>query len=213
MASTWKFTYYAPNTLIEFRNYHKISLTNKITLNLWNPFVKEGREIWLRSMIPYFMFRFVFIPSMFLAISSQAALYVLINSIFAEILTNIYSFCTIATNHTGDDILTFEGRAVNSADYYLRQILGTVNYPSRSNFEDFMYGGMNFQIEHHIWSNASVYQCKKFRPKLIKICEKYGIPYREEPLSKRIIKLVRAIVVPEGSEMEVLNSGELKCSS
>ena len=211
LAGSWKFTYYAPNTLVEYRCFHDKSVTHKITPDLWNPVKKEGREVWLRSIIPYFIFKFIALPALFLAHSKQAALYVFINSIMAEIIANIYSFCTIATNHTGDDIATFTGSPVNKADYYLRQIVGTVNYPSKSQFQDFYYGGMNFQIEHHVWPNASVYQCKKLRPELIKICNKYNIPYREEPLSKRLGKLLSAITLADGGEIEVSTVGSTEC--
>ncbi len=211
LAGSWKFSYYAPNTLIEYRNFHDKSKTTKITPRLWNPFLKEGREVWVKSIIPYFIFKFVLIPSLFLVINKNAALYILINSIFAEVITNIYSFCTIATNHTGDDVVTFAGGTTNKADYYLRQIIGSVNYPSQNDFQDFCYGGMNYQIEHHVWPSASVYQCQKLRPKLKEICIKYKIPYREEPLGKRIVKLMNAITLPEGGEIELTSMGSVKC--
>ncbi|MCF8059659.1 MAG: fatty acid desaturase, partial [Bacteriovoracaceae bacterium] len=99
----------------------------------------------------------------------------------------------------------------NKAGYYLRQIIGSVNYPTNSNLQDFCYGRMTFQIEHHLWPSASVYQCKKLRPKLIEICKKYEIPYREEPLGKRVNKLLNAITLPEGGEIELSTLGVIKC--
>jgi fatty acid desaturase len=200
LAATWKFTYYAPNTLIERKNFQKDSKCSAITLALWNPLTKIGFENWTSCLLPYFCYRFILIPSLFLFIGVKPALFVLINSIFAEFITNIYSFATIATNHTGDDLLTFSDPAQNKADFYLRQILGTTNFPAGNDFIDFLYGGMNYQIEHHLWPNASLLQYQRVRPKLKKLCQDYGVPYHEEALALRVSKLYKAIVDSESKQ-------------
>ena len=189
----WKPFYYAPNTMIESRFHKGTSDSNKITSGTWSLATSEGRELWLTCMLPYFLFRFVFLPLLFLPIGKTAVAAVLINSVLAELMTNIHSFATIGPNHTGDDIYTYSDAAKGRGDFYLRQIIGTMNYPAGSDLTDFLYGGMNYQIEHHLWPKASLYQCKKVRPELQALCKKYDVPYNESHFFPRFVKTVKTM--------------------
>ncbi|MES3037718.1 MAG: fatty acid desaturase [Bdellovibrionota bacterium] len=191
IACIWKPFYYAPNTLAESRFRRGLSKTNKLGSHTWSPFTAEGKELWLSCMLPYALTRFVVLPAMFLPLGKTAALCVLINSVLAEIFTNLYSFATIAPNHTGDDVYTFTNLAKGRADFYLRQIVGTINFPAGNDVVDFFYGGMNYQIEHHLWPEASLYQCKRARPLLKQLCAKYEIPYQEFPILPRVLKTIK----------------------
>lgn len=191
IASIWKLFYYAPNTIAESRHYKGLLRSNKIGWNNWNPFTAEGKELWIEGLLPYFLYRFILLPLLFSPLGKWAALSVLINSILAEILTNLHSFATIGPNHTGDDIYTFSDSSKCRAEFYLRQIIGTVNFPSHNDWRDFLYGGMNYQIEHHLWPDATLLQCQRVRPKLIALCKKYGIHYHESKIFPRVLMTIR----------------------
>ncbi|MEK7357189.1 MAG: fatty acid desaturase [Bdellovibrionota bacterium] len=199
MATIWKPAYYAVNTLAESRYQKGLLPTNRIGWNNWNPMTPEGRELWSKCFAPYFLFRFVLLPALFLPLGTTAALFVLINSILAEAMTNLHSFAMIAPSHTGDDVYMFGDSAKGKADYYLRQIVGTVNYPAGSDIADFFYGGMNYQIEHHLWPEASLLQCQRVRPRLKEVCRRYGVHYAEESLFKRLVSTF-SIVTGRGQQ-------------
>jgi fatty acid desaturase len=188
VAAIWKPFYYAPNTMMEARYQSGRSETNQISWRSWSPSTAEGRELWLTSLLPYGSCRFVFIPLLFYPLGLHASLSVLANSVLAEVLTNLHSFLTIGPNHTGDDIYIFKNSSKSRADFYLRQILGTVNFPAGSDVVDFLYGGMNYQVEHHLWPNASIYQYKRVRPQLIELCRRHGITYLESSWLARVKK-------------------------
>jgi fatty acid desaturase len=186
LATIWKPFYYAANTLAERRHLQGRASTNRIGWNNWNPFHPLGRELWLTCLLPYAIARFVILPALFLPLGLRAALYVLANSALAELLTNLHSFCTIAPNHSGEDIPIFNTPAKGRADFFLRQIIGTVNFPTHGEFGDFLVGGMNYQIEHHLWPDLPLRQYQRARPLLKAICAKYGVPYKEEPIFRRV---------------------------
>ncbi|MEL7006490.1 MAG: fatty acid desaturase, partial [Bacteroidota bacterium] len=109
LACSWKFIYYNSNTILE--NYKKKNGSSALRLNLksmWNPAYTPARRLIFFSVLPYVCFNFIFLPSLFLLIGNTAALYVLINLVLAEILTNIHGFVMIVTNHAGDDIFRFK---------------------------------------------------------------------------------------------------------
>jgi fatty acid desaturase len=190
IALVWKPVYYAVNTLAESRHQRGLLATNSIGWNNWSPLTPEGRELWLVCLLPYAAFRFLLLPALFLPLGKAAFLSVLVNSVLAELFTNLHSFMTIAPNHTGDDLYSFEETSSGRAEYFLRQILGTVNYPSGGCFVDFLYGGMNYQIEHHLWPEATVLQCRRIRPHLKTICARYGVRYLEAPMLSRVRKTI-----------------------
>jgi hypothetical protein len=65
-------------------------------------------------------------------------------------LTNIHGIITIVTNHGGNDMYTFDDAVKpKSSAFYVRQVVGSVNYDCGTDVIDFSHGFLNYQIEHH----------------------------------------------------------------
>jgi fatty acid desaturase len=177
----WKIIYYTPRT-------HKELCINAARrqgkpepvmtrLGAWSLFTPQGRGLWLQSVLPYIGYRFVLLPALFLPLGTFAALSVLLTSIMAEIFTNMHTFLVMIPNHAGDDVMMFDEKSNSKGEFYLRQILGSVNYPTGSNFNDFFYGWLNYQIEHHLWPNLPLSQYQALQPQVAAVCKKHNIPY------------------------------------
>jgi len=194
----WKIVYYTPRTHKELRisqaRQNREPEPKLTRLSAWSFFSKEGRALWLKSIIPYALFRFAFIPALFLPLGTTAAMSVLLTSLMAEIFTNLHTFLVIVPNHAGDDVMMFEEKGKGKGEYYLRQILGSVNYPTGTNFNDFFYGWLNYQVEHHLWPDASLAQYQYAQPKVVEVCKKHGIPYLQESVFKRLFKAIDIMV-------------------
>jgi fatty acid desaturase len=196
--AVWKILYYTPRTHKELRlssarqNGEKDPDLTRI--GAWSLFTKEGRALWFESFLPYIGFRFVLLPLLFLPLGSYAAVSVLINSILAEALVNMHSFLVIVPNHAGDDVMMFDEKGKGRGEFYLRQILGSVNYPTGSDTNDFFYGWLNYQVEHHLWPDIPLSQYQYVQPKVVAVCKKHGIPYRQESVFKRLLKAVDIMV-------------------
>jgi fatty acid desaturase len=130
------------------------------------------------------------IPGLFLLISEQAALFVLINILGAEMLTNLHSFAVIVTNHTGDDVYRFDTPLQDKEQFYFRQIAGSVNFNTGSNLNDFLHGYLNYQIEHHLWPDLTMLQYRKAQPLVKALAKRHGIPYVQQSVWVRIRKTV-----------------------
>ncbi|MDO9236385.1 MAG: fatty acid desaturase [Aquabacterium sp.] len=199
-AAFWKPLYYAPNTLKHLRSNKKNVLgeerqTGAMTQpELWNPFNPAAREVWLKSMLPYIGLRFVLIPALFTPLGSTAVLCVLVNSLLAEIITNLHTFLVIVPNHTGDDLFLFEDTVNTKSEFFLRQITGSTNFKTGGDFNDFMHGWLNYQIEHHLWPDLPMKQYQQLQPQVKALCEKYGVPYVQESVWKRLKKTVDIMV-------------------
>ena len=194
----WKVLYYAPRAHKELhlsRARQKREAVPKMTrIGAWSLFTQQGRALWSQSILPYATFRFVFLPLLFLPVSTFAATSVLLTSILAEIFTNMHAFLVIIPNHAGDDVMMFEERGKGKGEFYLRQILGSVNYPTGSDTNDFFYGWLNYQVEHHLWPDIPLSQYQYAQPKVVEVCKKHGIPYCQDSVFKRLLKAVDIMV-------------------
>ncbi|MEY3808426.1 MAG: hypothetical protein RI893_1402 [Pseudomonadota bacterium] len=194
----WKIAYYTPRTHKELQ----LNLAKKqgdiepvmTRLGAWSLFTKQGRALWLHSILPYTAYRFVLLPLLFFPLGNYAVISVLINLILAEIFTNMHSFLVIVPNHAGDDVMMFDEKVQGKGEFYLRQILGSVNYPTGSNLNDFFYGWLNYQVEHHLWPDMPLNQYQKVQPQVMALCKKHNIPYLQQSVFKRLLKAVDVMV-------------------
>ncbi|WP_437593719.1 fatty acid desaturase family protein [Sorangium sp. So ce1000] len=199
-ACTWKWIYYGPATRSALRRRHERAAEaapegrERAT---WSPSVLLDREMLLRSYLPYALVHFVLLPLAFLPFGRGAAIGVLVNSLVAELLSNLHSFAVIAPTHTGLDIPIFEGAARSREEYYVRQIVGSVNYESPGSAADFMHGYMGYQIEHHLWPDLPLRRYPEVAREVEALCREVGLPYRRDSVWRRIAEMVRAVISDE----------------
>ena len=97
----------------------------------------------------------------------------------------LYMGGSFAPNHKGMAIIA----ADQNVDYLRRQVLTSRNI---SGFGmGTAMGGLNFQIEHHLFPNMPSVNLKKVRPMVIEHCRKLDIPYVETSLFQSYAMIVR----------------------
>ncbi len=94
-----------------------------------------------------------------------------------QLVFGIYFSSVIAANHKGMPMLDGE----NDLDFLHQQILTSRNVRS-SPFTDFWYGGLNLQIEHHLFPNMPRNKLREVQPIVKGFCAERGIPYYETGL-------------------------------
>ncbi len=192
---SWKFIYYAPNTLSALHSYkqrtaskgHTYHITFKNFLDLRKPL---SRRLWFYCYLPYGLLHFVLIPLLFLPLGTNAVLFFLINRVLAEAFTNFHTYMIIAPNHSGDDLYRFEEHFKGKREFYLNQVLGTVNYHTGSDSIDYPQMWLNYQIEHHLFPDLPMTTYQRIQPKVKDICQRHGIPYIQESIFLRFKKFV-----------------------
>ena len=194
-AATWKFTYYAPNTLRVLAN-KKRKEEDKIEIEAldWSPKTQLGLELWMDNILPYFMIKFIVIPALFIPFGITAVFTALLVVVIAEVFANLHSFLVIVPNHSAEDIYMFNQPSKGEGEFYLRQIMGSVNYNTGSDRIDFMHGWLNYQIEHHLFPNLPLSQYQKMQPIVKEVCEKHNLEYRQESVFKRMKMTIELMV-------------------
>ncbi|MEA1914706.1 MAG: fatty acid desaturase, partial [Campylobacterota bacterium] len=187
-AFLWKLLYYAPNTLRILENKErkkqKLEPTTEYQIS---PFKKNGLTLWKHYILPYGLFQFILLPSLFFLLAGwEGAVSALIILIMAEIVANLHSFLVIVPNHSAEDIYQFSTPHKTQGEYYLRQIMGSVNYNTGSDFIDFLHGFLNYQVEHHLFPDKPHSFYQKMQPIVKDICKKHNLEYRQDSVFKRI---------------------------
>jgi len=186
-AGTWKFTYYAPNTLRILQNKKLKEENKKEILDYeYDPRTPFGFELWWNYYIPYAAIKFILIPALFLPLGVTAVLNALAIVLIAEFFANLHSFLVIVPNHSAEDIYMFNKPYKGHGEFYLRQIMGSVNYNTGSDVIDYAHGFLNYQVEHHIFPDMPLSFYQKTQPLIKDICKKHNLEYRQESVFKRM---------------------------
>ncbi|WP_280264788.1 fatty acid desaturase family protein [Nocardia wallacei] len=92
-------------------------------------------------------------------------------------LFGLYMGCTFAPNHKGMAVLT----AAESTDFLRRQVLTSRNVRG-GRFVDAALGGLNYQIEHHLFPAMPRPSLRRAQPLVVQFCAERGLPYAETGL-------------------------------
>jgi fatty acid desaturase len=92
-------------------------------------------------------------------------------------LLGLYLGCAFAPNHKGMPILTED----DELDFLRRQVLTSRNVRGGP-LVDFALGGLNYQIEHHLFPSMPRPSLRRAQPLVRAFCREHGLPYCEEPL-------------------------------
>jgi fatty acid desaturase len=113
---------------------------------------------------------------------AQAVAFVLVH----QGLFGLYLGCAFAPNHKGMATLT----AAQELDFVRRQVLTSRNVTG-SRPVDFALGGLNYQIEHHLFPNMPRPNLRHAQPLVRAFCAHHGLPYAEASLFGSYAQAVR----------------------
>ena len=100
----------------------------------------------------------------------QGLLFIAVN----QLLIGLYIGSTFAPNHKG--MLMLDGKI--KLDFLRRQVLTSRNVKS-SPVNDVLYGGLNYQIEHHLFPSMPRHQLKRAQKIIRPFCGENSISYYE----------------------------------
>ncbi|MEV0196264.1 acyl-CoA desaturase [Nonomuraea sp. NPDC050691] len=91
-----------------------------------------------------------------------------------QALYGVYLGCTFAPNHKGMPVLTAE----DELDFLRRQVLTSRNV-SGGRLMDVALGGLNYQIEHHLFPGMPSANLRRAQPIVRDYCRSLGVEYAE----------------------------------
>ncbi|HEX3770054.1 MAG TPA: acyl-CoA desaturase [Polyangiaceae bacterium] len=129
----------------------------------------------LRKFVPYYLYNFVLFP----LLAGPFFFKVLLGNVLAEALRDVYSACTIFCGHVGHDVESFPAgaRAHGRGEWYAMQIAATNNFEV-SRPVSVLCGGLDRQIEHHLFPQLPPQRLREIAPEVRAICERHGLEYK-----------------------------------
>jgi fatty acid desaturase len=112
----------------------------------------------------------------------QAVAFVLVQ----QGLFGLYLGCAFAPNHKGMPTLT----EADQLDFVRRQVLTSRNVTG-SRPVDFVLGGLNYQIEHHLFPNMPRPNLRHAQPLVRAFCQQHGLNYTEASLFGSYAEAIR----------------------
>ncbi|GAC1389922.1 MAG: acyl-CoA desaturase [Ktedonobacteraceae bacterium] len=100
----------------------------------------------------------------------QAILFIVVH----QAVTGLYLGSIFAPNHKGMPVLEKE----NTMDFLHRQVLTARNIHANP-ITDFVYGGLNYQIEHHLFPSMPRNKLKQAQQIIKPFCQTHNISYHE----------------------------------
>jgi fatty acid desaturase len=99
-------------------------------------------------------------------------------AIVHHVLTGLYMAMIFAPNHKGMPLAPTS----RAAGGFLREQVLTARNVYGNWFIDLVYGGLNYQIEHHLFPSMPRTNLRRARPVVRAYCERHGIAYCETSL-------------------------------
>ena len=116
------------------------------------------------------------LPLLLLVLSPVKALVFLV---VQQALFGFYLGCSFAPNHKGMPILA----ADDESDYLRRQVLTSRNIRGTW-LVDYVLGGLNYQIEHHLFPSMPRPSLRRSQPLIRSFCQQHGVSYCETTLMR-----------------------------
>lgn len=195
LSTFWRPGVYAPMALRVFKERkldNKHDLGGYTLRNTLSSFF--NKDYFLTGLLPYVAKEFVLMPLAYAPLGPWAVMSAFANSVGAEVLASVHSFLVVLPNHCGDDLYRYDERPASRAERKIRQIVSSANYSTGTDWQGFSQLWLNYQIEHHIWPDLTMLRYREVQPKVKALCEKYGIPYVQENLSKRLKRMADVVV-------------------
>jgi linoleoyl-CoA desaturase len=144
----------------------------------------------LRKYVPYYLYNFVLFP----VLAGPFFWKVLLGNLMAEMLRDIYSACTIFCGHVGHDVKSWpEGtRAHGRGQWYAMQVEAANNFEV-SRPISVLCGGLDRQIEHHLFPTLAPPRLREIAPEVRAICDKWGVEYKTDTWGRTLGKALAHI--------------------
>jgi fatty acid desaturase len=101
-------------------------------------------------------------------------------------LFGLYMGCVFAPNHKGMPVSDQE----TNSDYLRRRVTSSRNVRG-NRFTDFLFGGLNYQIEHHLFPSMPRPNLRRSQVVIRRFCQQRGVPYCESSMLESYEEVLR----------------------
>jgi NADPH-dependent stearoyl-CoA 9-desaturase len=153
---------------------------------------KEGRKAarrrFLRKAAPYYAREYLLFP----ALAGPFFLKTLVGNAMSEFFRDAYAGAVIYCGHVGAEDYEPGTRAKGRASFYAMQVEAAHDIELPLVFS-ILAGGLDLQIEHHLFPRLPPNRLRQIAPKVRAICEAHGVRYKSDPMPDRVKDVLRTL--------------------
>jgi linoleoyl-CoA desaturase len=157
----------------DFRKYfsRKIHTTEIHMKSLWDHIIFWGGKVF------HFM-TMVYIPCSVMGFGKGMLFYLVFCALCGFLLSIVFQLAHVVEK-TIFPRIDVDPNKITTGSWAANQILTTCNFATKNVFLKWFVGGLNFQIEHHLFPEVSHVHYPAIQSIVQKTCEEYDLPYNE----------------------------------
>lgn len=134
----------------------------------------------------YKIFYYSYIIVLPITFSGMPWYYVLFGFLLMHFTAGLFLSCIfqpahiVSTSEFALPVVT-DGRKKMEDSWAVHEVMNTANFAPQSKFLNWFIGGLNFQIEHHLFTGVCHVHYRNLAPIVKETTEQFGIPYHTEP--------------------------------
>ncbi|HNP48845.1 MAG TPA: acyl-CoA desaturase [Bacteroidia bacterium] len=158
---------------LDFKKYFQRRIADREDIKLT---VSQHIGFWLTKIT--YIFLFVVLPLQFYSLPAYLFGY-FIYAFTTGLVTSVV-FQLAHTVEETDFIYPESEVHVLNTDWATHQVRTTANFATRNKFVTWAVGGLNFQVEHHLFPKIAHVHYPALSKIVKEVCQKYNLPYHEQ---------------------------------
>lgn len=191
------------NDFIQLKGFNKSGITQQYQMK---PIVEYAKLILVKAL---YLSVFVGLPILFTAFAWWQVLigFVIMHWVTGCILSTVFQMAHVVE---GAEQLLPDANGVINEEWAVHELRSTSDFARNNLLLEYYVGGLNFQIEHHLFPNICHIHYRKIAPIVEKTAKEFGYKYNLKPSFKNAfyshVRRLRELGKPLGSSsaMEIL---------
>ncbi len=146
----------------------------------------------------FYFFVWVYIPIQMLGFLWWALIYLIVVVVCGIVISTVFQVA-----HIVPDVAQFGDTDKLPHDSLVHQVLTTANFSTHNRALSWFLGGLNFQIEHHLFHKCSHVHYPAISRIVKETCEEFSLPYVEYPTFRAAVKAHRLHLKELGKKPQV----------
>lgn len=167
--------------IVSYRNHNLLARHN----------VSFQQAVWRISL--YKMFYYSYILVLPIIFSGMPWYYVVAGFLLMHFVSGLFLSCVFQPSHVVETSVfaapvQSEGRSQMENSWALHEVENTTDFAPNNKFLTWYIGGLNFQIEHHLFTGICHVHYSQLAPIVQEVANDFGVPYHVEPTFWKALK-------------------------
>lgn len=139
--------------------------------------LKEHIIFWASKV--FYVGVFIVLPMFFAGVVPTLVGYAVMVFVTGVMIAVVFQLAHVVEH---SDFVTPEAGAGHvESEWAVHQVSTTANFATGNKLWNWLFGGLNFQIEHHLFPRISHVHYPELSKRLRQVCDEFGVAYREFP--------------------------------